>query len=147
MRVVQRTSSRQGRSQQGSTLIEVLIAVLVLSIGLLGALKLQTEGVRLNADSRYTVLASAYAQDALDAIVHDVTGEASAWESITDATSSTGLTGRPKDWMDRMVADLPSPVATVSCSSTNASCTVTLKWTPPGRDQVTANYVIYQKSS
>ena len=56
------------RHSQGVTLVEVLVAVLVLSVGLLGALKLQTEGVRLNADSKYTVLATTYAQDALDAL-------------------------------------------------------------------------------
>ena len=143
MQAEQLTFSRKRAVQRGSTLIEVLIAVLVLSIGLIGALKLQTEGVRLNADSRYSVLASAYAQDALDAITFDRAGDKTEWEKIQSSTSSSGLSGRPSEWMARMVQELPAAIATVTCNPTNRSCSVQIKWTPPGRDQVKADYVIY----
>lgn len=127
--------------ERGSTLIEVLIAVLVLSIGLVGSLKLQTEGVRLNADSRYTVLASTLAQDALDAIAFDTSNEKSVWTTIVEATTASGVTGRPAEWLARVQKNLPDGKANITCAS--HQCTVVLKWTPPGRTEVRAVYEMY----
>lgn len=142
MRAARQTSfSRLQKLERGSTLIEVLIAVLVLSIGLVGSLKLQTEGVRLNADSRYTVLASTLAQDALDAIAFDTSKEKSVWTTIVETTTSSGLTGRPSDWLARVQKNLPDGKANITCAS--HQCTVVLKWTPPGRTEVRAVYEMY----
>lgn len=157
--------------QNGATLIEVLIAVLVLSIGLLGALKLQTEGVRQNADSRYTSLASALAHDAMDAITFNRFNDKAAWLAIdtiaspascaseaqsssasASASSASGTsTGRAQAWAERLACDLPGGQAKIVCTTTNVSaantCAVTLKWTPPGRDTVTAEYKMYQSAA
>lgn len=143
MRAEQRTLFCK-RSRRGSTLIEVLIAVLVLSIGLLGALKMQTAGMRLNADSRYSVMATTYAQDALDAVTFNPLGEKSVWTSITCSTEATALTGTPQTWLTRLKGDLPSGCAKVSCDSSAHSCTVKIDWTLPGQTDATeASYVIY----
>jgi type IV pilus assembly protein PilV len=129
---------------RGSTLIEVLIAVLVLSLGLLGALKMQTAGMRLNADSRYSVMATTYAQDALDAVTFNPLGEKSTWTSITCSTTASALTGTPQTWLTRLKSDLPSGCANVSCDSSARSCTVKIDWTLPGQsDKTEASYVIY----
>jgi type IV pilus assembly protein PilV len=142
MRAAQQTSFSKARLRaRGSTLIEVLIAVLILSIGLIGSLKLQTEGVRLNADSRYTVLASTLAQDALDAIAFDTANEKSTWTSITETTAATGVTGRASDWLTRVQRNLPDGKANISCASNQ--CKIILLWTPPGRAQVKAIYEMY----
>lgn len=148
--------------QRGAGLIEVLIAVLVLSLGLLGALKLQTEGVRQNADSRYTVLAAALAHDALDAITYDRFGDKSDWLGIdsigsphacsstvsSSASASVSADGdRADDWLDKVACDLPGGKARLSCADSAAAgartCKVELQWTPPGRDSVTASYEMY----
>jgi type IV pilus assembly protein PilV len=131
------------KHNQGVTLVEVLVAVLVLSLGLLGALKLQTEGVRLNADSKYTVMAAAYAQDALDALsfnrAENKAANRSAWTSIkTGSTTSSGDAG---EWLARLKRDLPAGKADVSCAAN--ACTVVVSWTPPGRDPVSATYSMY----
>lgn len=153
--------SDSGKSLQlGATLIEVLIAVLVLSIGLLGALKLQTEGVRLNADSKYTVLAAAFAHDALDALTLDRFNDRASWTAIdtittplscntgtSSAASSTasGGTGRASEWAQKVACDLPDGKAKVSCTSAGEpkTCNVELRWTPSGRDTVSATYSVY----
>ncbi len=129
------------RRSQGVTLVEVLVAVLLLSVGLLGALKLQTEGVRLNADSKYTVLATTYAQDALDALAFDRSNERAAWAGIT--ASSTAASGQAGTWLAGLRRDLPSGKANVSCAA--QACTVVIFWTPPGRDPVSATYSMYDK--
>lgn len=149
--------------QRGAGLIEVLIAVLVLSLGLLGALKLQTEGVRQNADSRYTVLAAALAHDALDAITYDRFGDKSDWLGIdsigtphtcsseadsSSASASASADGdRADSWRDKVACDLPGGKAKLSCADSATAgartCKVELRWTPPGRDTVTASYEMY----
>lgn len=129
------------RHSQGVTLVEVLVAVLLLSVGLLGALKLQTEGVRLNADSKYTVMATTYAQDALDALAYDVSNERAAWAGVTP--SSTSASGQAGAWLAALRRDLPGGKANVSCAA--QACTVVISWTPPGRDPVSASFSTYVK--
>lgn len=147
--------------QKGASLIEVLIAVLVLSIGLLGAMKLQTEGVRLNADSKYTVVAAALAHDALDALTLDRFNDRTNWvavdtiatplscsinaSSATSSAASGASTGRASDWAKKVACDLPDGKAKISCTTVGSPkvCSVELRWTPSGRDTVTATYSIY----
>lgn len=135
------------RRAQGMTLIEVLVAVLVLSVALLGALKLQNEGVRLNADSRYTIIASAYAHDALDALSFDRSSKRAAWTSITTASDPGALQSPASSWLAKLKNDLPDGKATVSCSGTDKTCHVAISWSPPGRDPVTADFYTYDNGS
>lgn len=57
-----------GKEQSGSTLIEVLIAVLVLSVGLVGMATLQFNAVRLNHDALLRSHATSLAQDIADSL-------------------------------------------------------------------------------
>ncbi|MEC5384334.1 type IV pilus modification protein PilV [Uliginosibacterium sp. H3] len=155
------------KSVQGVSLIEVLIAVLVLSLGLLGAFKLQAEGVRQNADSKYTVFASALAHDALDAIAYDRFADRASWvliDSITSkencpsssssaaaSSSSSATPSRSSAWIRRVACDLPDGGAKISCGSaasgTFNACEVRMQWTPPGRDTVSASYKMYDAAT
>lgn len=148
------------KASRGMTLIEVLIAVLVLSVGLLGALKLQNEGLRLNTDSKYTVVASALAQDALDTLSYDRFGDRSNWVSMnaaagvacdSGASSVAGSATRAAQWAQRVSCNLPDGRAEISCAtssgSTISACEVVLKWTPPGREQISASYKTFDAAS
>lgn len=133
------------KRQVGATLIEVLIAVLVLSIGLLGALKLQTEGVRLNANSRYTVLAATYAHDALDALAYDRAGtgdgKAGNWASVNTISGSATGSGSATAWLENLQRDLPDGKAKISCDASARKCSVEISWKPPGEsNSVSATY-------
>ena len=65
----------QGKRQQGFTLLEVLIALLVLSIGLLGLAALQTIGLRSNTMASFRTQATQVAYDIADRIRANPMGE------------------------------------------------------------------------
>ncbi len=60
--------SRRKRAQSGFSLVEVLVAMLVLAIGLLGLAALQTQGVRFNQDAYVRTSATNLAASILDAM-------------------------------------------------------------------------------
>lgn len=126
-------------SEQGSTLLEVLIAVLVLSVGLLGALKLQTLGMRQNSDSRYVLTAASLGQDAMDQISYVRSGSTN-WTLVKTATASEADTTPVKKWLYHVQTSLPAGKAEISCAS--SVCTVKIYWTPPGADEMKAVYVV-----
>lgn len=136
--------SRNLKTQQGSTLVEVLIAVLVLSLGLLGALKLQVEGVRQNSNSRYTVMASTYAHDALDAITYDRKGEQALWPlAKTSDYSALASTNPVKPWLTALVSNLPGGAAAITHTATSKTWEVSIYWTPPGAHaEMEAKYAV-----
>ena len=126
-------------SERGSTLLEVLIAVLVLSVGLLGALKLQTLGMRQNSDSRYVLTAASLGQDALDQISY-VRSASTDWSlEKTDTAPASPSTPKEK-WLKQVQSSLPGGKAEISC--TGGVCTVKLYWTPPGAEEIKAIYVV-----
>ncbi len=53
----------RAHKQRGTTLIECVVAMAVLTVGSLGLLALHRNGVRIEADSRHVTRASAIAQD------------------------------------------------------------------------------------
>ena len=66
MRLSNRNASVPKKRQSGVGLIEVLIAVLVLAVGLLGFTGLQTQALRMNFDSLQRARASMLAEDLFD---------------------------------------------------------------------------------
>lgn len=72
----------------GLTLLEVLVALTILSVGLLGIALLQITAVRGNASAHVSVLAARFAQDRLEELRR---------EAFPGIVSSPGLTpeGRP----------------------------------------------------
>lgn len=57
---------RAGRSAEGFTLIEVLVALVIFSVGLLGMAALHATAIRLNGESFYRTQASVLAHDLVD---------------------------------------------------------------------------------
>lgn len=76
--------------QSGMTLIEVLISVLILAIGLLGAAALQLNALKYTDSSTMTSQASFIAYDMLDRIRANVDGNATA-NGTTDVLATYNL--------------------------------------------------------
>jgi len=73
--------SASKNSQSGFSLIELLVAVVILAVGLLGLAQLQVTAMRANSQTASTTAATAIAQHALEAVV--------AWGHNDDRLKST----------------------------------------------------------
>lgn len=103
-------------AQLGVTLIEVLIAVLVLSIGLLGIAGLQAATVRYKINTWSRVAVSDLVADIADRIRANSNAAGTSFGEVTAVASSYTLSS---SWSDQQAAtlSLPSP----NCNS--ATCT------------------------
>ena len=79
--------------QSGLTLIEVLVSVIVLSIGILGMLALQTTGMRTNQSSFYRTQAVVLAYDFIDRMRANPNGVVGGFYDSVDSNSSPTAPG------------------------------------------------------
>jgi type IV pilus assembly protein PilV len=120
------TQPREGkqRAQRGISLIEMLIALLVLSFGLLGLAGLQALSLKNNQ--------SAYLRSQATMVAYDVLDRIRARRSelmVADFSapfSDTGIDG----WADDVAARLPGGKGTIACAG--GVCTVTVSWSDSG---------------
>ncbi len=115
-----------GAGQSGFTLVEILIALLVLSIGLLGLAGLQTAGLRANHSANLRTQATLLAYDMTDRMRANREGyedgdydDPTAAASIAAAEPSRGCTPAQMaeqdryEWDDRVAETLPQGVGVV----------------------------------
>ncbi|HVL77099.1 MAG TPA: type IV pilus modification protein PilV [Noviherbaspirillum sp.] len=110
--------------QFGIALIEVLIAVLIFSIGLLGLVGLQASMVRASADARYRAQASFVAQQRLGQIWVDQ-GNMSAYVEAEPGTDIAAESGLPGGRRITLRGD-------ASCGGDLSCFTVRVIWQQPG---------------
>ncbi len=120
------------RLQSGFSLIEVLVAVLVLSIGLLGLAALQATALRNNQSAleRSQGVVNTYSMlDAMRANVDSArAGEYVMAETCTVPTANGTLVEKDKKaWIQMIHANLgDTACGTVACNG--SLCTVTVQW-------------------
>jgi type IV pilus assembly protein PilV len=120
-------NSIQIKFQYGFTLLEVLIALLVLSIGLLGLAALQTTGLRSNQMASMRTQATQAAYDITDRMRANPTGVAADEYVIglTDAPGDTSATGTAltdlTEWRDS-VNRLPGAASEITQCDTADGC-------------------------
>ncbi|MCO5108978.1 MAG: type IV pilus modification protein PilV [Burkholderiaceae bacterium] len=107
--------TKSARLQQGATLIEALVAVLIFSIGILAVVGMQAFAVSAVSDAKYRADASFLANQALGRLWGDPANLSVHAESDVD------------------VAGLPQGKRTVEISGERA--VVTIRWQPPGGDE------------
>ncbi len=139
--------------QQGFTLVEVLIAVVVLSLGMLGLVGLQMTATRSNQSAYHRTQAALLAQDALERIRinadeakiagYDIAfadAPPAAPNCIDDSQDCNPTALRNFDlaeWLGRLSAELPSGDGQIavtedtSVSPTAYSATVSVRWFEP----------------
>lgn len=127
--------------QSGVTLVEVLVSVLVLAIGLLGAAAIQLNALKYTDSSTMSSQASFIAYDMMDRIRANVDGNSSA-NGVTDvlstyAISATGAapTGSLSNARNQDLADFKANVAAFGGATATGSIviakpvvTVTITW-------------------
>ncbi len=85
------------RPERGFTLIEILVAVLVLSFGLLGLAMLQATGLRFNTDSYLRSQATILAYDLIDRMRANKAGADAGNYCLTSTTPVCQTTAAPTD--------------------------------------------------
>lgn len=124
MKILQRSQKNQG----GVALLEALIAILIISFGILGIIGLQASSISATSDARYRVEAGALA----DRLVAEM------WVNPDNIASYAWAgTGSPNALIATWVADvqntLPGAAAlppTIVIGADNLT-TITVRWRPP----------------
>ncbi|MDF1589447.1 MAG: type IV pilus modification protein PilV [Gammaproteobacteria bacterium] len=135
--------TKQHKFSLGFTLLEVLIAVFILSIGLLGLARLQLTGLQHNESAYLRTQASILASDMFDQMrANQIDAQNGRYllgmvDDVPVAPASVAefdLT----DWMSNIIALLPAGDGEISCADSNVadgfSCstgsvyTVTVSW-------------------
>lgn len=129
--------------QRGFTMIEVLVSVVVLSVGMLGVAGLQATGQRDNHSAYLRSQATALAYDMIDRMRANKTAITSgAYNAINTATNNYGNPGcitsgcsavemaayDKFEWKALLAARLPSGNGTVAGGGAGSTFTVTVMW-------------------
>lgn len=128
------------RTQAGASMIEVLVSIIILSIGLLGMAGLQTAGLKSNQSASFRSTASMMAYSILDSMRanrvvagaggynHSLSEEdASETETKVEAEAEAEIPGDVKTWLEELALRLPDGAGTVAVDADN-KVTITIQW-------------------
>lgn len=107
--------------QCGMTLIEVLVAILIFSLGLVGIVALQARALQFSTSAEDTNRAALLA--------NEITSQMTVSQTVSLPTSAV------ETWQarvgDAQNGGLPNGTGTVSVDSTTSLATITIQWQPP----------------
>ncbi len=116
----------------GFTLLEVMIALLILSIGLLGLAALQANSLKINHGALLRTQATFLTYDMMDRLRANRTAALAGQCDIAMGATISGTSMCAvdvTDWQDIFVgALLPSGQGLIDCSTTANVCVVTVQW-------------------
>lgn len=125
------TRHRAQRSTSlGFTLVEALIALIVLSIGLLGVAGMQIAGLRANLSAASRTQASYLADDIVDRMRANNTAARNGEYNVALGVTPTGTTTAQKDvqtWVTELQT-LPSGKGSIGVNPTTNIATITIQW-------------------
>jgi type IV pilus assembly protein PilV len=116
--------------QKGVTMIEVLVAIIVLSIGLLGLAGLQSAGLTYNQSASFRSTATMMTYSILDSMRANRTGAINGSYNIAIGTSiPSGITIPEQDlnnWLNELALRLPAGTGAVNVADNVV--TVIIQW-------------------
>lgn len=125
------TSKR--RAGRGFTLVEVLVALVILAIGFLGLTALQARGLKFTHDAYIRSQATVLAYDIVERIRNNV-DNADDYIAATDpagncVAAGVGVTNDLNCWYESLAAELPQGTGTIAVDPGNANgYLVTISW-------------------
>jgi len=130
-------SARRAKQQRGFSLVEVLVALIVLSVGLLGIAAMYVETLRANRDALVRTQAIALASDLADRIRSN--------RIPANNYSGTGVNDRAiadlADWTTAVATQLPGGAGTVrfraGTTTTPAQYMIEVAWNEVGQGDAT----------
>ncbi len=126
---MKRALPRMHRSQQGVGLLEVMIAVLILAIGVLGIAALQAVTLKNSGSSAARTQAAIQVYSMLDLIRADRLNAGTYNTNIYTAGDGTGTPGTMAGWLDGLKTSVdPSAKGLVICVANTLTCTVGVQW-------------------
>ena len=109
-------------------LSEALVALLILSMGILGVIKLQVAMTRAQTTSKFRGDASFLAQQLIGTMWSDRAHIAKYTTALCSSLTSCS------DWSARVAATLPSGTSTVTVDAATGAVTIVIRWTPPNEE-------------
>lgn len=117
------------RRQSGLSLLEVLVAIVILSLGLLGMAGLQAAGLRASHSATYRAQAAQLANDMAERIRANL-GQATSYGLTLAATAPScgGICGADiTDWLARL-RTLPAGDGSIAVDTANEVVTIDVQW-------------------
>lgn len=123
--------------QSGLSLIEVLVAIVVISFGLLGVASLQITGIKNNQSAYYRSTATILGYDMLDRMRANKkaliagsydTGGNFLNGKLTPGSASTMVDIDKEEWLTSLGNQLPSSKAKIEAASGANTLRVTIQW-------------------
>lgn len=125
-------TAAQRLGPRGVSLLELLVSIVILSVGLLGLAGLQTRALAYGQSALFRSQATALTDDILDRMrVDRAHAKAKLWDTAL-STPSASITGSAlyetdlKDWKEQVETLLPSGKAQIAV--VDDTCTVILEW-------------------
>lgn len=114
------------KTVRGIVMIEVLVALLIFMLGVLGLVGLQTAMTRAQTDSKFRADAAYLATEAIGRM----------WSDLTNIATYNGTgcasVARCKEWQDKVSVALPQGSGAVTLDASSGDATITISWTSPG---------------
>lgn len=117
------------RHARGMGLIDGLIAIAVLSFGLLGLTRMQAKTLAMGTEGQSRAVAAQFGSELLNAALIDNTNHDCYTLPEAGACGSAAARAYTTDWKARAEAALPHGAAGVVYTSASGRLTVTLTWT------------------
>lgn len=111
---------------RGVVLIEVLVAMLIFLLGVIGLVGLQSAMTRAQTDSKVRADAALLATDVVGRMWSDLTSMA------TFNGSGCASNANCKEWQTKVRNSLPNGNGAVAVDATTGDVAVTITWTMPG---------------
>lgn len=123
------SSAPRIRHQRGLSLLEVLVAIVILSLGLLGMAGLQAASLRTSQGSFYRAQAAQYADDMAERMRANL-GQARSYGLALADAAPTGTSVRDRDLADWLakLRSLPGGDGSVAIDLANNLVTITVQW-------------------